>query len=258
MPFPNPNYRAPTSIPISSFPALPSPIAVSLPAPTPIWNTTPQPLPLPQPITGTLFFQPPGVITFNVLVGPGITPVALLAISTTIPVSYAPLYTLDLEGQSTDTAVFATVNQMISDTTATAEELILYTNSITQSYLALQRTEVITILAAPDNYVPDLPRPLANVGWTFEQLGGGERFSLRSWSSFVGYIASLPIQLVRSLFQMVTYLGPFGLFLVWLLIMFGLVVTIEALKLLYHIVVTLLDILIKLIDLLGQYLPTGG
>lgn len=256
--FPNPQYPVPTSIPTVSFPTLPSPIAVTLPAPTPISNLTPSPFPLPSPITSSLLITAPSPITLSTLNLPvtGSTTVELSEISTTIVVSYTQIQTFS--GQLTGTQAFTTASQVISGTTEFTNDLISYTNSITQSYTELQGTEVITVLSAPIDYVPELPRPLADVGWTFEQLGGDESFTLRSWSGFAGYIASLPVQLVKSIFRLADYLGPFGLFLIWLLIMFVLVIAVEGMKLLYHIIITVVDVIMKLVDLIGQYLPTGG
>jgi len=140
--------------------------------------------------------------------------------------------------------------------------MISYTTWLSGEIEALEQTDEITIVVAPAWYAPTLPRPFANVGWTFEQyspgIDSGQRFTLASWAALFGYMVSLPFQLVKSLWLLVSYLGPFGLFLGWLLIMFGMVAVVKILKLFYHLMAALIDLVVKIIDLIGQYLPTGG
>jgi hypothetical protein len=258
--FPQPNYSVPTSIPTIDFPALPTALQVTLPAPTPLANLTPTPLPLPSVITSSFFISAPAAISLTALAGPvtGTASVDLTAISTTLLISYTPFVTLSGETTLTGTTLITTVGDLIGVAGTTAQDLISYTNSISQSYADLQSTEAITVLTAPADYVPDLPRPMANVGWTFEQMDTNDSFSLRSWAGFVGYVASLPISIIKAYVEFASNLGPFSLFLTWLLIMFGIWATINALRLLYHIIITIVDVVIKIIDLIGQYLPTGG
>jgi hypothetical protein len=117
--------------------------------------------------------------------------------------------------------------EAISGAIASAEsftgDLISYTTQITGATAALQGSEVITVVTAPDWYAPEMPRPLADVGYTLEMLtdpeGDTANFTYVSWTSFFGYTATLPYQFIKSLWQIVAYFGPFGLFLAWLLIM---------------------------------------
>lgn len=233
--FPQVEYSVPTPIPTLSFPDAPSPLDITLPGPPSDIN--PAPISTLAPFSITPFTAPaPISISTN--------------LSSTTPITFT---CSGLPSGDVETFLYPPVCVFLLD-------IITYTNYLSSEVEALQATtHVITIQIAPAEYAPDLPRPLADVGYTFEKYGGnvdtGERFTLLSWAGFFGYIASLPIQLVKALYELADYLGPFGLFLGWLLVMLGLVAFIELMKFLYNAIITLIDLTMKVLDLIGQWFP---
>lgn len=182
--------------------------------------------------------------------GYGSTPVPLSTMLPSIPITYTePLTKFTV---ATNTLDLTWYSQTITD-------VISYTNSVTNS--VVQSTQSITVITAPVDYVPDLPRPLANIGWTFEQLGSEDsqaNFTISSWSSFIGYMAAAPFQLIKMLWLFAVRFPILALVLSWLFIMVALVVWLRLLRAIYHLVWAIVDFVIKIIDLAGQYLPTGG
>jgi len=221
-----------TPVPTSSFedgfgleaPSFPKPTGIpafTLGTPIPEQNFTPVPAPSPLSITLTPW-PSPDFPTINLTPNPSVT---LASISTTIDI---PAFSTPM---GIDTSITGTngitgsedLEGAIDDIEGFTGDLVDYTNTLTQATTAMQGSEVITVVAAPDWYAPELPRPLADVGYTFEFLTDPQsdttNFTVTSWASFFGYTASLPWQFIKSLWQLVAYFGPFGLFLAWLLIM---------------------------------------
>ncbi|NJN95685.1 MAG: hypothetical protein HC875_17020 [Anaerolineales bacterium] len=101
-------------------------------------------------------------------------------------------------------------------------DVVSFTSWLSAS-TSINGTDTFTVASAPGWYAPSLPRPLADVGWTFETMQGGiatgQRYSLAAWAALAGYLASLPIQLIKSVMDVFRFMGPFGLFVGWLLIM---------------------------------------
>jgi len=83
-------------------------------------------------------------------------------------------------------------------------------------------TETFTVLEAPPDYVPQLPRPLADAGYTMQIQGesmlNGEWtiFTLASWTSFFGFLISLPFAILKSVVAIATVFKPLALFIGWL------------------------------------------
>ncbi|NJN97870.1 MAG: hypothetical protein HC875_29230 [Anaerolineales bacterium] len=199
--------------------------APEFPVPTgiaPLDFGTPSPAreftPIPAPTALSIELTPWATPNYPV---PALTPAAtvtLAAVDSTISISYTAPLTISFEGT---TSISGT--EAISGLVDFTDDLISYTHSITSATADLQGSETITVVNAPEWYAPTLPRPLADVGWTFEFMtdpeGDTVRFTYTSWAGFFGYVSSLPFQFVKSLWQLVAYFGAFGLFLAWLLIM---------------------------------------
>lgn len=170
----------------------------------------------------------------------------MATISTTIPLSYGTALTLNTTVSVTNSPYFTPAYDLVLSTQGLISDVVTYTNTITQDYMDIQGTETITVIQAPDDYAPTLPRPMADVGYTFEQLSPGvdtgQRFSIASWGAFLGYIGSLPFQFVKTLWALATYMGPFSLFLGWVLIMFGFVIVFNAIKFIWHLIITIIDL----------------
>lgn len=162
-----------------------------------------------------------------------------LVLSYTAPMTFSP--------SMTGTPVFTTITVILSDTTGLISDVISYTTYLSSTIIV--PTYTFTISHAPDWYAPALPRPVADVGWTFEQLqadvNAGRRYSIETWASFFGYIASLPFQMLKLLYQIVQFLGPLGLFLTWLLIMAPIVTWFKLLLFIKNLFISLLNFIIK-------------
>lgn len=151
--------------------------------------------------------------------------------------------------------------EAISGAIASAEtftgDLISYTASITGATAALQGSEIITIVTAPDWYAPDLPRPMADVGYTLEILtdpaGDTANFTYVSWASFFGYTATLPYQFIKSLWQLVAYFGPFGLFLGWLFIMSMILVAWYGLAIVVRLIVMVIRFIKQVVEIIPGF-----
>lgn len=202
--------------------------------------------------SGTPSLTVPGAFAATPLApeGAGGTAVPLATMRAGIPITYTePLTQFNV---ATDTFDLTWYSQTITD-------VISYTNSVTNS--VVQPEQVITVITAPADYVPDLPRPLANIGWTFEQLGSETAqptYTVESWAALVGYMAAAPFQLVKMLWAFAVRWPVLSLILAWLFVALALVLTLRLIRAIYHLIWTIVDLVIKLIDLIGQYLPTGG
>jgi len=115
----------------------------------------------------------------------------------------------------------------------------------------INATDTFTIATAPEWYASSLPRPLADVGWTFEQMQSGadqgQRYSLGSWAALAGHTSSLPIQLSKSVRDLFRFLGPFGLFITWLLVMLPLVLFFKIFEFLKNLVIRVFNFVLDLI-----------
>ena len=144
---------------------------------------------------------------------------------------------------------------MLESTSGLVLEAVEYTDYLSAT-ANLNQTDTFTVASAPDWYAPALPRPMANVGWTFEGLrsgiDSGKRYSLVIWSGFFGYMVSLPIQFIKMLFQLSQFLGPFGLFLIWLLVMFPFVLGAKIIIFIKNLFVRLINFIFKLIQFIGD------
>jgi len=204
-PFPRPNYGIPTSIPNMSFPVVPDAIDVSLPQPTP-W-ASPEAYPMPD------------VITLSSISLPDVATVSLTSINTSLSISYSSPATLGA-GSLTGTAGYTFITGLNDDGRGIISDVMSYTDYLSGEVVALQFSGTLTLTTAPDWYAPYLPRPMADVGWTFEQVGTDEglKLSLANWSYLFGSMASMPFSLAKAIFELFRFMGPFGLFLIWLLI----------------------------------------
>lgn len=218
-PFPRPNYGIPTSIPGMTFPSVPSAIDISLPAPTVDPWMTPEALPLPDPVEGPAAITAPGAISLPAISLPSVSTESLTSISTTLSISYSTPLTLGA-GSMTGTAGYSFVTDLNDNGRGIISDVVSYTDYLSGEVAALQFSGTLTITSAPDWYAPYLPRPMADIGWTFEQVGTEEglHLSLNNWSYLFGSMASMPFSLAKAILELFRFMGPFGLFLVWLLI----------------------------------------
>lgn len=241
--FPRPFYNRPTSIPNMTFPNVPTPLAVSLPSPEP-WDT-PQALEMPNAIS-------PSEISLPMT---GTEAISLSEISTSLDLSYSTPLTLNTSvtgtaGYTAATTILGTGQGWVSDT-------VSYTLYISGVAAEISPTDTFTVATAPDWYAPPLPRPMANVGWTFETvlddgIDEGRRYSLPAWASFFGYIVSLPVQFIKMLFELAVFLGPLGLFLIWLLVMLPFVLFVRIFLFIKGLFIGLFNLIHKFIRFIGD------
>lgn len=232
-PFPRPFYGIPTSIPVVQIPTANS------------TGYTPPTMALPSPIVIT--YTPPAFATPNLGV---VTPTDLLTISTDLSLSYnTPLPVENSEG-ITGTEGYTSVSYIISAGEGLVSDTVSYTLWISGEAAGIIPTDTFTVAVAPDWYAPPLPRPMANIGWTFETLQGGvdtgRRYSLASWASFFGYMISLPVQFIKMLLDLADFLGPLGLFIIWLLIMLPFVLFVKVFVFIKNLFISLFNFIIKI------------
>jgi len=288
--FPVYNNGVPTAIPTFAFPAVPTPwqfTPIALPSPIPVATIqTPSPISIssisapgtvvfptvsfptptdydqsitmftpvaPAPVDFGVVGQAtplaaPSVPAFGTLAAPGAlsytagTPIPIATIVTTIPLTYSQILTQFTT--STDTLGLEWINGLITDA-------VSYTNYITSGVVS--SSQVITVITAPADYVPDLARPLADIGYTFEQISSPDstqEFSVSSWAAFVGYLGSMPFKLVRMLWAIAAALGPISLAVGWIFIMFALVAGLKLIKIVVNLLLTLVDVLIRAFDVI--------
>lgn len=115
----------------------------------------------------------------------------------------------------------------------------------------ITNTDSFTLSVAPSWYAPTLPDDLANVGWTFEQMGGGidtgQRYTIASWAALAGYIAALPIQLTKSVMELFRFMGPFGYFVAWLLVLLPAVLIFKWIEFIKNLIIKLFNFILDLI-----------
>lgn len=227
------SYPMPTSIPAISFPPAPSPIVLD-PISTPVATST---------ISEDDYFTSTTGFTLT-----------METMSDTVTLSYTSFVTLSFGNESTGTAVYTSAAGILDTGTGWISGVVSYTGWLSGEIDALQQTDTFTLASAPAWYAPDLPRPMADIGWTFETLeadiDAGARYSLDHWAWFVGYMASLPFQFIKIVFQLFQFLGPLGLFVIWLLVLLPYKLWVLFLILIKNTIISLFNAIIKLIDII--------
>lgn len=218
-PFPRPNYGVPTSIPLPRFPPVPTAISLNLPAPTVDPWMTPQALPLPAALTMTMALTAPGAISPGLISLPTVATSTLTPINTSFVISYSVPFTFGA-GSMTGTASYSYVTGLNDDGRTIISDVVSYTDYLSSEVASLQYSGTISIRTAPGWYAPYLPDDMADIGWTFEQVGTGnsQYFSLNTWAYLFGAMAAMPFSLAKAILGLFRFMGPFGLFLVWLLV----------------------------------------
>jgi hypothetical protein len=219
--FPRQYSSIPTAIPALAWPAWPA-------AP----KLTPIPTPLPILLVPRLAITPtfPVVLTNTVqLITPA--PLNISLIQTPSPTDPTP-------------TPWALIDDVLSTTAWLSASMIS------------DSTEVFTVATAPADYVPGAPRPIANVGYTFEQMSNGAgsiSYSINSWAALIGYAASIPVQLVKTFKQLSTLLGgPLSLFAGWLLIFLPLAIFVESFDFFKRLIISITNLVIKLVRFVGD------
>jgi len=294
-PDPDDPYDAPTAIPVTipnpgnqNDPITPIPTPDFIDAPDPLaigtWTVaTPAPF-NPDPINTPIPVAFSGGISLTDVTSPTYrlaTPdyptgaisstemVSLTTINTSLALTYSTPMPLSEFGtiSGTDTitnALYETqAGAVLSDADGWLGQMMSYTNWLSGEVATLQATRTFTIASAPEWYAPDLPRPMADVGWTFELMqeeawAGALEYSMTQWAWLGGYMVSLPFQLVKTLWTLVQFLGPLGLFITWLLVMLPMVLFIKFWVFIKNVTISLLNLLIKLFRMLLGILDILG
>lgn len=131
-----------------------------------------------------------------------------------------------------------------------ADDIISYTNWLSAEVSAMQATQTLTISTAPDWYAPNLPREIADIGWTFEQAGEDTtaRYSLDTWASLFGSMVAMPIRLAKGVQQLFQFMGPIGYFFTWLLVMLPAVLFIKWLQFIKATFIRIFNFLLSVVD----------
>jgi hypothetical protein len=203
-------------------------------------------------------YPKPTALPLFTLPQPNQAGLALTPLAMPSPISYsftpAPLITPSLAVSSSITGTDQ-ITGMVGATEGWISDTISYTTWLSSEVEAINYTGTFTLASAPEWYAPSLPRPMADVGWTFETMqsgiDSGQRYSLNAWAAFVGYTASLPFQLIKSILELFRFLGAFGLFVAWLLIMLPLVLFFKIFEFLKSLVIRLFNFIL---DVIGFFL----
>lgn len=217
-------------------------------------------MPTPPP---TVTYQPPTIeppdlptITLSA------TPVSTLAaISSTIEFDYNTPSPLSYEANLSGSAVISNVNGMLMGTQSTISGVVSYTNSLSNTIFEIAlATDTLASGSAPDWYAPPLPRPIADIGWRFEEMGQDtrKRYSVASWGLWAVDILAVPVKLIKGLAPIAQLLGPFGLFLLWLLIMTPIVFLFKALSFLKDLVIQIFNFIIEVVKFILSFIPFFG
>lgn len=224
--FPESYDFVPTALPPILFPTWPAP-----PKLTPV----PRPLPVSLPLIPTAPPIPPLTASL-VLSYP--TP---MAINLTVVATVEPTATGPATATPTPWGLIDSVNG--------------YTDWLSNTVASIEGSEVITLANAPASYATAMPRELADVGYTFEQLAAGgvdKGYSLNSWAALFGYMVAIPIRFVKNLWELFVFMGPIGLFFAWLFVMLPVALFFKAIVFLRMLIVRLLNFVLNVFDFLWK------
>jgi hypothetical protein len=138
-----------------------------------------------------------------------------------------------------------------------------FVSSVLSATMALSQATAITdsgaimVASAPIDYAPYLPRPMADVGYTIENMNVTEHYGLRQWAAFAGLMVSMPFQLLKILYLLVQFAGPLGLFITWLLVMVPVVLFFKLLKFVKDILIWLLNLATTVFEFLMNLFVLG-
>ena len=116
--------------------------------------------------------------------------------------------------------------------------------------------DVISASTVPADYAPALPRPVAQVGWQFDNMGSDlqRRYSVTEWAKFFISIVAIPVKFVKGLFVLGRYLGPLGLFLAWLFVMLPIVMWMKFANFIKNLIIQIFNLVIEAIRIIGDIL----
>lgn len=232
-----PHYGSiPTRIPPISFPDWDLLII-----PTPPWHftmpliPTPPPLPTRAPFTFTI---PISYSTPASFFPPTVT--ATPTVSGTITATITPTETITPTATATRADIVASMNLAATN---------LYSEAAVMS-----NPTTFTIQSAPVEYAPALPRPMADIGYTFENMQGniGFLYDPRAWASLLGYIAAVPFQLLKFFYTMAQMMGPVGLFVTWLLVLLPFVLFARMFVFIKNLIISIINLVVKIIRFIGD------
>jgi len=243
--FPNfydPEYSGPpTRIPDVNLPNIGR---MTTPPPAPTY----EPVPLETPMLPTIEFSGTPVPTLS-------------AVNASIGLSYSTPRPLSSSANLTATDAVSQVSGLLISTQNTISDIVSYTNGLSNTIYEIGlATDTLATGNAPDWYAPALPRPVADIGWRFEEAGQDtrKRYSVAAWGVWIAEILALPVQMIKGLAPIAQLLGPFGLFLAWLLIMSPIVLLFKILKFLKDTAIQLFNFLFDLIKFLISFIPGVG
>jgi len=95
---------------------------------------------------------------------------------------------------------------------------------------------------------------MANVGYTFEYMESevGFLYDPRAWAGLLGYIAAIPVQMVKVLYTLAQMMGAVGLFVTWLLILLPFVLFVRMFVFIRNLIISLINLLIKIVQFIGD------
>lgn len=262
-----------TYVPEFRFPPLPTatPPAGATPTPTPAGTVTPTPTAIgptptlpnfndpnygaePTAIPGVSF---PAVVSFPPTPQPPVeTTPTLVPIQTNLTLTYpTPAIITQTQELTIATGVISDMTGLALSTQSTISDIVSYTNYLSATlYQATLATDTLPTDTAPSWYAPALPRPMADVGWRFEIMSQDvrKRYSLAEWGIWTAQLLALPVQFIKGLAAIAQLMGPFGLLLGWLLVMFPVVLLFKLLDFIKQLLIQIFNFVVEIIRLIGD------
>jgi hypothetical protein len=164
-------------------------------------------------------------------------------------------------GHFTASMVISNINTTLLGTQQTISGMYSYTTYLSDTIAIISvASSTLSFSTAPTWYAPALPRPVADVGWRFEEMGGDvrQRYSVVDWGVWIAQLLAAPLQLVKGLAPLAALLGPFGLLLVWMLIMVPIVLVFRILQFLKNNLVQIFHFIWDLIKFIISFIPGVG
>jgi hypothetical protein len=143
-------------------------------------------------------------------------------------------------------------------TTATRNDIVAVMDVMASNLQAevdvMKTPATFEIMTPPAEYAPSLPRNMAAVGWTFEHMdtSAGLGFSFTSWASLFGYIASLPFQIIKMIYNIFNLMGPLRLYILWLMVLLPYTLWMKLMLFIKNMINSIINIIFKIIQLIGD------
>lgn len=166
------------------------------------------------------------------------------------------VYTLDMSATATASTVVSSSYVVVEGfgvATGYISQAISLTNRLSSTTLG-SPTATITMRTAPNDYVPQVPRQMANVGYTFEQMANGDnsQYGPLAYAQFAGQITTIPFHLLLLMRDILGLLGPLGLFIAWVIVMTPFVSIVKTIVFIKSLIIGSFNMFLRMIAFMAQ------